>query len=138
VDIKSVDQPSVTASPTPRGVTPKAIRSALWSCFYALVTLQFFWYALWVPARLPLHYALLIALLPLSPGLCLHLARQKYAIIFAGFGVLAHFTFSAMEVLIAGANRLPALLASFICFGFFMCWYFVVLGEKRGKARTAG
>jgi uncharacterized membrane protein len=61
--------------------------------------------------------------------------KNRYAIIWAGFGVLAHFTFAAMEVIIGGANRTPALVESFLCCGFFMCWSLAVTGEKRGAKR---
>ncbi len=115
----------------PRALTPKHLRSALWIFFYACIALQFFWYGIWVPARLPFVAAIGIALVPLLPGLLLHWAGNKYAIIFAGFGVLVHFTFSAMEAVIAGANRAPAILSCFLCCGFFLSWNFFVLGEKR-------
>jgi uncharacterized membrane protein len=112
-------------------LTPKHFRAALWALFFALIALQFVWYLLWVPARLSPTVALSIALLPLLPGLLLRLFQQRFAIIFAGFGVLAHFTFAAMEAVIAGANRAPSIVQCFLCFGFFLCWNFAVLGEKR-------
>jgi uncharacterized membrane protein len=119
---------SMTQTPT---LTPKHFRRALWIFFYACIALQCFWYSIWVPARLPLVAAISIALVPLAPGLALHWFRNKYAIIWAGFGILGHFTFAAMEAVIAGANRAPAILSCFLCCGFFLSWNFFVLGEKR-------
>jgi uncharacterized membrane protein len=117
-------------------LTPQHFRTGLWVAFYLLVCFQVVWYAFWVPARLNLHIALSLALLPLLPGLIAKLMRQRYAIIWAGFGVLLHFTFAAMEAVIGGANRAPAIIASFICAAFFICWNFAVLGEKRGAKRV--
>jgi uncharacterized membrane protein len=114
-----------------RNLTPKHFRSAAWALFFALLALQFVWYLLWVPARLHPGVALSIALLPLLPGLLTRLLQQRFAIVIAGFGVLAHFTFAAMEAVIAGANRAPAIVQCFLCFAFFLCWNFAVLGEKR-------
>ncbi len=114
-------------------IRPQHFRTALWLFFYAHVILQFVWYGWWVPARLPFLIAIAIAMLPLLPGLLLHLGKNRYAIIWAGVGVLLHFTFAAMEVLMAGANRNPAIISSFLCCGFFLCWNFVVVGEKRAR-----
>jgi uncharacterized membrane protein len=117
--------------------TPTHFRFGLWVCFYLLVAFQIVWYVFWVPARLPLVFALSLSLVPLLPGLLLKLMNHRYAIIWAGFGVLLHFTFSAMEAVIGGANRAPAIIASFIGAAFFMCWNFAVLGEKRGSRVSA-
>ncbi len=114
-------------------IRPQHFRNALWLYFYANVILQFVWYGWWVPARLPFLIAISIAILPLLPGLLLHWGKNRYAIIWAGVGTLLHFTFAAMEVLMAGANRQPAIISSFLCCGFFLCWNFVVVGEKRAQ-----
>ena len=118
-------------------IKPHHFRTALWLFFYAIVLLQPLWYGLWVPARLDFSVAISIALAPLLPGLLAHWRKSRYAIIWAGFGVLLHFTFAAMEVLMAGANRSPALVSSFLCCGFFLCWNFLVIGEKRAKRLNA-
>lgn len=118
-------------------IKPQHFRTAIWLFFYALTFLQLLWYGLWVPARLPFAVAITIALLPLLPGLMAHWCKSRYALIWAGFGVLAHFTFAAMEVWIAGANRSPAIVSSFLCCGYFLCWNFVVVGEKRAKKLNA-
>jgi uncharacterized membrane protein len=114
-------------------LTPARFRFGLWCSFFLLVAFQIVWYVFWVPARLELWVAMTLALVPLLPGLVLKLINQRYAIIWAGFGVLLHFTFSAMEAVVGGANRPPAIVASFIAATFFMCWNFAVLGEKRGS-----
>ena len=114
-------------------IRPHHFRTALWLFFYAHVALQLLWYSWWVPARLPFAIAVSLALLPLLPGLLTHWRKNRYAIIWAGFGMLLHFTFAAMEVIMAGANRSPAIVSSFLCGGFFLCWNFVVIGEKRAK-----
>ena len=118
-------------------IRPQHFRTALWLFFYANAILQFVWYGWWVPARLPFTIAITIAMLPLLPGLLLHWGKNRYAIVWAGFGVLLHFTFAAMEVLMAGANRQPAIVGSFLCCGFFLCWNFVVVGEKRARRSSA-
>lgn len=118
-------------------IKPQHFRSALWFFFYANAILQLIWYGLWVPARLPFAIAIAIAFLPLLPGLLTHWCKYRYAIIWAGFGVLLHFTFAAMEVIMAGANRAPAIVSSFLCCGFFLCWNFVVIGEKRALRLNA-
>ena len=118
-------------------IRPPHFRIALWLFFYSNVILQFIWYGWWVPARLAFPIAISIAVLPLLPGLLLHLIKNRYAIVWAGFGMLLHFTFAAMEVLMAGANRKPAIVSSFICCGFFLCWNFLVVGEKRARRRVA-
>jgi uncharacterized membrane protein len=117
-------------------LSPTLFRKILWTCFYLLCAFQLIWYVWWVPPRLELWIALCLALIPLLPGLLLKLFAHRLAIVWAGFGVLLHFTFSAMEAVIGGANRSPAIVASFICAFFFMAWNFAVLGEKRG-ARMA-
>ena len=118
-------------------IKPQHFRTTLWLLFYAIALLQLLWYGWWVPARIDFYIAILIALTPLLPGLLAHWLKSRYAIIWAGFGVLLHFTFSAMEVLMSGANRSPALVSSFLCCGFFLCWNFVVIGEKRAKRINA-
>lgn len=114
-------------------IKPQHFRTALWLFFYANVILQLLWYGAWVPARLPFLIAISIALLPLLPGLVAQWGKSRYAIVWAGFGMLLHFTFATMEVIVAGANRSPALVSSFLCFGFFLCWNFAVIGEKRAR-----
>ena len=118
-------------------IRPQHFRTALWLFFYANVKLQCVWYGWWVPARLPFAIAITIAMLPLLPGILLHWSKNRYAIVWAGFGILLHFTFAAMEVLMAGANRQPAIVSSFLCCGFFLCWNFVVVGEKRARRSSA-
>ncbi len=118
-------------------IKPRHFRAALWPFFYAVAILQLLWYGWWVPARLDFTIAISIALVPLLPGMLAHWRKSKYAIIWAGFGVLLHFTFATMEVLMAGANRSPALVCSFLCCGFFLCWNFAVIGEKRANRQSA-
>ena len=116
-------------------LTPQHFRKALWACFFALVLLQPIWYLLWVPARIPAAYALVFALVPLLPGLILLALGQRLAIVAAGVGVLLHFTFATMEAVIYGANTAPAVLQSFLCSAFFLCWYLAMTGEKRAMRR---
>lgn len=114
-------------------IQPQHFRQGLWACFFAVVLLQPIWYVFWVPPRIPISYALSIALVPLLPALILLALRQRLAIVAAGVAMLLHFTFAAMEAVVYGANTAPAVLQCFLCSAFFFCWYLAMTGEKRAK-----